>query len=246
MSGRRSHADGTSTSDARLCGWIPADDHPATQLVPCEPTRSTLVRIDELEPPEPATGTEGARVWLCDEHRRELETLDPYRSPEQADAVGDATDPTRSPDVAAVEAYLHQHIPISAAMGITVEVIEPDQVTLAAPLEPNVNHRSTVFGGSCASVAILAAWTLVHLHVSAIGPARVVIQHGATDYLAPITGSFRATCRVEQDAWQRFDTAFRRKGRARIELEALVEAGGVPVATFRGTYVALGIDDATG
>ena len=142
-----------------------------------------------------------------------------------------------------VEAYLHEHIPISAGMGIRVEALEPDLVTLSAPLEPNVNHRSTVFGGSCASVAILAAWTVVHLRVSAVRPARVVIQHGATDYLAPITGAFTATCRADPEAWSRFDRLFARKGRARIELEAVVESGGEVVARFRGTYVAVATDD---
>lgn len=44
----------------------------------------------------------------------------------------------------------------------------------------------------------------------------------------------------------RFDVAFRRKGRARVELEAIVEAGAAPVARFRGTYVTLGVEDATG
>ena len=95
-----------------------------------------------------------------------------------------------------VEAYLHEHIPISRAMGIGVVEAGVGRVALRAPLEPNVNHRSTVFGGSCASVAILAAWTLVHLRVQATGTAaRVVIQRGATDYRLPIRGTFVADLR---------------------------------------------------
>jgi thioesterase domain-containing protein len=143
-------------------------------------------------------------------------------------------------DPAVVEAYLHEHIPISAAMGITVASATPVEVALAAPLEPNVNHRSTVFGGSCASVAILAAWTLAHLRVAATGPSRVVIQHGTTDYLRPIRGEFTATCRVDDErAWERFLRTLERFGRARIELDATVRSGGEVVAEFRGTYVAL-------
>jgi thioesterase domain-containing protein len=142
-------------------------------------------------------------------------------------------------DPGTVEAYLHEHIPISAAMGITVTAASPVEVALSAPLEPNVNHRSTVFGGSCASVAILAAWTLVHLHVG--GPARVVIQHGAMDYLLPIRGPFTATCQVaDAAAWDRFDRTLARRGRARIELDATVSSEGRSVAVFRGTYVAIG------
>ena len=143
-------------------------------------------------------------------------------------------------DPATVQAYLHEHIPISEAMGISVATAGPVEVVLGAPLEPNVNHRSTVFGGSCASVAILAAWTLAHLRVAEAGPSRVVIQHGSTDYLRPIRGAFTATCRLDDErAWDRFLRTLARFGRARIELEAAVTCGEELVATFRGTYVAL-------
>lgn len=140
-----------------------------------------------------------------------------------------------------VEAYLHRHIPISRAMGIGVVEAGARRVALSAPLEPNVNHRSTVFGGSCASVAILAAWTLVHLRVQATGTvARVVIQRGATDYRLPIQGTFVATCDARDEAaWERFAAALRRRGQARIELEAVVTSDGSVVATFTGAYVAI-------
>lgn len=144
-------------------------------------------------------------------------------------------------DTASVEAYLHEHIPISAAMGITVTAAGLERVTLTAPLGPNVNHRSTVFGGSCASVAILAAWTLAHLRVTTAGEAaRVVIQHGATDYRLPIGGTFAATCLAPDEAvWLRFLHTLRRRGRARVELTAEVTSGNLVVASFSGTYVAI-------
>ncbi len=148
--------------------------------------------------------------------------------------------PVEPIDPAAVEAYLHAHIPISAAMGISVTAAGLVEVALSAPLEPNVNHRSTVFGGSCASVAILAAWTLVHLRVAG-SPARVVIQHAETYYLLPIRGPFTATCRLaDETQWDRFLRTHARHGRARIGLDATVSSDGRAVAAFRGTYVAIG------
>ena len=140
-----------------------------------------------------------------------------------------------------VEAYLHEHIPISRAMGIGVIEATTERVVLGAPLEPNVNHRSTVFGGSCASVAILAAWTLVHLRVQATGiEGRVVIQRGTTDYRLPVQGAFSATCDSPgEPAWDRFVRALRRRGQARVELEVDVTSDGLVVATFSGAYVAI-------
>jgi len=145
-------------------------------------------------------------------------------------------------DPARIEAYLHAHIPISRAMGIAVSEASPVMVALRAPLEPNVNHRSTGFGGSAASVAILACWTLAHLRVTATGrPTRVVIQRGETDYLLPIRGAFSATCRLDDEAtWERFERTLLRRGRARIELSATVTSEDVIVAEFRASYVAIG------
>jgi thioesterase domain-containing protein len=136
-------------------------------------------------------------------------------------------------------------------MGIGVGEATDERVSLRAPLEPNVNHRSTVFGGSCASVAILAAWTLVHLRVQQAGiVGRVVIQRGATEYRLPIQGTFTATCESPGEAaWDRFDRALRRRGQARVELGAVVTCDDVVVATFSGAYVAIAgrpEDDRTG
>ena len=69
----------------------------------------------------------------------------------------------------ALQTYLHQHIPLSQAMDVTVVEASPHQVVLSAPLAPNINHRDTVFGGSASAVAILAAWSMLHLRLSAQG-----------------------------------------------------------------------------
>ena len=140
-----------------------------------------------------------------------------------------------------LEAYLHEHIPISGHMGIRVVRAKLDSVVLSAPLEPNINHRSTVFGGSCASVAMLAAWCLVLLHVSDAGRKdRIVIQHGTIDYLAPIDDTFIATCgSPDGSIWDRFLRTLERGRPARIGLASSVESVGVIVARFEGAFAAV-------
>src|SRR3954470_15344709 len=94
---------------------------------------------------------------------------------------------------AEVEVYLHEHIPLSAAMGVRVLACEAGGVRLHAPLAPNINHRATVFGGSASAVAILAAWTWLHFALrDAELPSRLVIQSNTMDYLAPIADDFEA------------------------------------------------------
>lgn len=73
--------------------------------------------------------------------------------------------------------YLHDHIPLSKAMEVGAVRAQPDGVILGAPLAPNINHRDTLFGGSAPAVAILAAWSLLHIRLTAEGIAsRLVIQ----------------------------------------------------------------------
>jgi len=142
---------------------------------------------------------------------------------------------------AELEAYLHEHIPLSVAIGVTVVAAGNDGVRLAAPLSPNLNHRQTVFGGSLSALAILAAWSLVHVRLQAMPfPYRIVIHRQTTEYLAPAAADFEAYClSPEPTAWDRFVAALTRHGKARIELAVDVTASGVLAATFTGGYVAL-------
>lgn len=141
-----------------------------------------------------------------------------------------------------LETYLHDHIPLSRAMAVRVISITDQQLTLAAPLAPNINHRDTVFGGSAASVATLAAWSLLHLRLVAAGqPSRVVIQHSTMDYLAPIAGDFTATATLDGD-WDSFLRMLTRRGRARIALRAELDYEGNKAGQFQGDFVAFGKD----
>lgn len=125
-------------------------------------------------------------------------------------------------------------------MGVEVLQADGKRVLLSAPLAPNLNHRRTVFGGSAAAVAILAAWSLVHLRLVALGlPSRLVIQHNAMDYLTPIDGAFHALCEFDdEDAWRRFVALLTRRRKARIRMTALLEHRGGVAGRFEGDFVA--------
>ena len=101
-------------------------------------------------------------------------------------------------------------------------------------------QRVTVKKGiSAASIATLAAWSLLHLRlVAASLPSRVVIQHSSMDYLAPIAGDFTATARLDGD-WDTFLRMLTRRGRARIGLQAELDYEGRKAGLFHGEFVAL-------
>jgi thioesterase domain-containing protein len=141
----------------------------------------------------------------------------------------------------AVERYLREHIPLSEAMGVRVSDATPLRITLSAPLAPNINHRETVFGGSAAALAMLSAWALLHLRLEAErGAVRVVIQRSDMRYERPIPGDFAATCELsDAAAWSRFQATLERRGRARIELTAVLTHEGNACAFFHGDFVAV-------
>jgi thioesterase domain-containing protein len=140
-----------------------------------------------------------------------------------------------------VEQYLHRHIPLTVAMGVRVRVATPGRVELAAPLAPNINHHSTVFGGSASALATLSAWALVHVGLRhANVEATLVIQRNVMSYEEPIHGDFSAVCTLGDDAaWQRFLRTLERRGRARIAMNAHLMFEGRQVASFEGDFVAL-------
>jgi thioesterase domain-containing protein len=140
-----------------------------------------------------------------------------------------------------LQKYLHDHIPISAAIEVEVVEVGRDGVVLRAPLEPNINHRETVFGGSASAVAILAAWSLVHIRLREAGVrSRVVIQRNTQDHDLPIHGSFTARSFIDDPLrWDRFMKLLEKRGRARVAVSALLEFEGQVAGRFEGTFVAL-------
>ena len=122
-------------------------------------------------------------------------------------------------------------------MGVSVVEASSSQVVLSAPLAPNINHRDTVFGGSASAVAILAAWSMLHLRLSAEGlGSRLVIQRNTMDYLAPIDGTFTAVALAPApETWQLFTRMLRRKGLGRIEQASALHYRGAEAGRLVGS-----------
>lgn len=138
--------------------------------------------------------------------------------------------------------YLHQHIPLSRAMAVSVVEASLQRVVLSAPLAPNINHRETVFGGSASAVAILAAWSMLHMKLSAqnLG-SRLVIQRNTMEYELPIDGTFTAVTEAPSDqAWRAFVRVFERKGLGRIEQASVLMYQGQVAGRLTGEFVAFG------
>lgn len=141
-----------------------------------------------------------------------------------------------------LEHYLHAHIPLSAAMQVTVCEASPEHVVLGAPLAPNINHRDTVFGGSASALAILAAWSLLHTKLNASGvTTRLVIQRNSMQYAQAMASHFTAKASSPSpEAWAAFMRLLQRRGRARITVSSTLWCEGLVAGRFEGEFVALG------
>lgn len=140
-----------------------------------------------------------------------------------------------------LEQYLYEHIPLSLAMQVSVNEVGNDCVVLGAPLAPNINHTSTIFGGSASAVAILSAWSLVHVYMKSAGIAcSIVIQRNSMEYEKPIYGSFTARSYIAQpEHLELFMKTLLRRGRARISVSLLLEYEGKVIGKFEGDFVAI-------
>ena len=134
---------------------------------------------------------------------------------------------------------LAEEIPLSRAIGITVKKYTGESLTLTAPLENNLNHKSTAFGGSLYSVAVLAGWGLLHMHLRAAGlQGKIVIHDSRVKFLRPVTGEIVATCSVDVEAGlEKFLQIYRRKGKSRVLLSAQIHDREKVAVDFTGRYV---------
>jgi thioesterase domain-containing protein len=144
-------------------------------------------------------------------------------------------------DLRQLQAYLHEHIPLSLAMQVSVLEVAPEHLVLGAPLKPNINHRETVFGGSASALCILSAWALLHTRIVASGfQCTLVIQHNTMSYERAVTGDFSARATVPSiEKWQAFTRMLERKGRSRITVSSTLLQAGYSVGRFEGDFVAL-------
>jgi len=140
-----------------------------------------------------------------------------------------------------VEQYLHDHIPMTRHLGISVRAWDGESLHLSAPLEPNLNHRQTAFGGSVASVAIMAGWSLVHLRLLERDlECRLVIQTSHMEFLRAVETDFEAVATSPAgESWDRLFAGLERRSAGRIDVASDVLASGELVAEHTGRYVAL-------
>ncbi|QLI82827.1 YiiD C-terminal domain-containing protein [Chitinibacter fontanus] len=134
---------------------------------------------------------------------------------------------------------LHEEIPLTREICISVITASPQLIELSAPLAPNINHKCTAFGGSLYAVAVLAGWSMVFARLHAAGlHAHIVIQDAQIEYLLPVVETINARCELVSNVeFDRCLKLFSRKGRGRIALDVQIVTQQGLAVRFCGNYV---------
>ena len=145
-----------------------------------------------------------------------------------------------NPTARDLTSYLHEKIPLTQAMGVNVTEIG-DRFVLEAPLEANINHLGTAFGGSLHALPTLACYAVLWTLLTGAGiDCHVVNKHSSVEYRQPVRGRLRAVCLCPTPERERqFLEDLRRNKKARLEMTAVVEGdNGRPAVEFTGLFVA--------
>lgn len=136
--------------------------------------------------------------------------------------------------------YVSREIPLTGAMQLTLDHWDGRELSVAAPLAPNRNHKATAFGGSLYAAAVVACWGLLVLRLWDEGlDCEIVIQHASASYFLPVRNALTARCTFsDANKWQALTTQLRRRGRGRIALDAEILTGDDIAFRLQGRFVA--------
>jgi len=134
---------------------------------------------------------------------------------------------------------LHTEIPLTKHIDISVIEYTDLSLTLNAPLDNNINHKCTAFGGSIYSVSVLSGWGLIYLLLKQHNlSGHIVIQESHTKFIKPVNTDITAICSFSSiDHYDKFLKMYKRKGLARIKLTSKISCNNTNAVLFNGTYV---------
>ncbi|MDG1206807.1 MAG: YiiD C-terminal domain-containing protein [Pseudomonadales bacterium] len=138
-----------------------------------------------------------------------------------------------------LQSSYHSLIPISAHMGMSVEAYDGRSLSVSAPLENNINHQLSAFGGSLFSLAALAGWGILQLKLAELGvQGNTVIAGGDVSYQQPVFETLRCRCTLPPE-YDAFASHLVQNGKASLILQSQFHLASSPetaAMTFNGKY----------
>ncbi len=144
-------------------------------------------------------------------------------------------------DLNAFEAECRTDIPLLDAMQLTFVDYGDLELTMEAPLAPNINNKGTAFGGSIASICLFGGWAVATLAFvdHGIDNTEIVVWKNDMTFERPARGLLRVRAWLETGE---FDACLARlqqpdPGRVRFDIHVELTHDSVRCATMNGVYV---------
>ena len=147
-----------------------------------------------------------------------------------------------STPIAQLQSLILDEIPMARAMQLSLREYDGARLTLAAPLEPNINDKGCAFGGSLVSLLTLAGWGVVVLKLKELGrDCDVYVQDSTVRYLAPVWSELVAIAQLGDDeSWDAFAQSIAQRGRARATVSCRAPLqDGRDACTMQARFVAI-------
>lgn len=159
----------------------------------------------------------------------------------QKENFGNSETIINSNKAAELEKFIRSNVKVAEFMDIHVAELSECSVRLTAPLDSNINHYGTAFGGSLSTLGIVSGWALIQYKISEEKiSARLAIQESKTKYIAPAIGDFEATINsLPNEVWDEFISEFNENGKSKIRLLSHLYSDGNLVAVHEGVYAAV-------
>lgn len=137
--------------------------------------------------------------------------------------------------------YIETKIPITKHMGMEIKELSRESVRVGLPLEPNLNHHDSAFGGSIESLFFVTGWCLVQYLIEDFDPEPVIVgRRGRVSFTGAIRQDFDAQLHIPgEEEIKEFLSDLKTRGKARITAKAFIEIEGKTCAEFEGDFVVL-------
>lgn len=136
--------------------------------------------------------------------------------------------------------YILSNIPILKHSKLSVAKLTDNTIKLSAPLYENRNHYGSAFGGSIATIGIVAGWAILTYKIKKENiPTTLVIKSSHTEYKLPVQNDFYAEVIIEQNEWNNFKSKISEKGKAGISVTSKIISNGNICSEQQSIYVGI-------
>lgn len=144
------------------------------------------------------------------------------------------------PDLEQLAERVREHIPLTRHLDFRLQEFAADQLTLCAPLAPNINDKGTMFAGSQAALMALAGWCLTTLQAELLLPrVDVLAMQNSLRYQRPVTGELTIVVTSPAQSLAQFRQRLVRGERAVLEIAAQgLNSDGSVASSYQGQYMA--------